>query len=186
MPPLDDLEEALDADDREYEFQQAVLKWLERASIAFLVLGGASSIALACWNPANVAAWIVLIGTLAVLIYLGEQAAARDYQGTSVAKRIGFFAVKLLAIVPITLMILGLVQPAGFNLPAHKHEAIFWISNAMFFGGMAAALLIKGGISPTEYFEETPTGWNPHHRTLFGIALIVCFAGFVFKYLNER
>jgi hypothetical protein len=172
--------------DTQTSFEGTLTTWLDRASLGFVLVGGAATIALLIWDPRNAAAWIVLFGTLAALIFLGNQAIDLEEGNVPIAKVLGFFSSKMLAIVPLAMIVIGLVQPAGFKLPAHKHVVLFYVSNLMFFGGMAGALVVRGGFSPEQYYRSMLEGVNRYHRHAFVVALAICIAGFMLKAWNER
>jgi hypothetical protein len=169
----------------ERSFERSVSTWLDRGSVGLLLLGGGAAVALILWKPENAAGWIVLVGTLAVLVYLGSQADNYHQGDVPLASVIGFFAAKAFAIVPLALIVLGVARPAGFNPPAHKHAWLFYVSNGMFFGAMAAALIARGGFSPEQYFADDLQGLNRYHRRVVALAIAICVAGFALKAWNE-
>jgi hypothetical protein len=166
-------------------FERGLTTWLDRAALGFVLVGGAATISLLIWNPKNAAAWIVFVGTLAVLIFLGNQSIDPEEGNVPIAKVFGFISVKMLAIVPVAMIVIGLIQPQGFKLPAHKHVVLFYVSNLMFFGGMAGALLVRGGFSPEQYYRSKLEGLNRYQRHAFVVALAICIAGFMLKAWNE-
>jgi hypothetical protein len=173
--------------DMQTGFEQRLTMWLDRASLGFMLVGGAATIALFVWNPGNAAAWIALFGTLPVLIFIGNQVEVPDEGSIPVAKVIGFFAVKMLAILPLCgWVVVEFVKPGGIKLPAPKNVALFHISNFMFLGGMACALFVKGGFSPEQYYRDELRGLNRYARPAFVAAIAVCIVGFAIKAWNER
>jgi hypothetical protein len=173
--------------DMQTGFEQGLTTWLDRTSLGFVLVGGIATIGLLVWNPNNAAAWIVLFGTLPVLIFIGNQVDVPDEGSIPVAKVIGFFAVKMLAILPLCgWAVVEVVKPAGMKLAAPKNVALFHISNLMFFGGMACALFVKGGFSPEQYYRDELRGLNRYARQAFVAAIAVCIVGFAIKAWNER
>jgi hypothetical protein len=182
----DNLPEHVDFSDIQFGFEQRLTTWLDRASIGFAVVGIVATAGLLLWNPMNAAALVVFAGTIPVLIYLGNQAIVDDEGPIPIARVIGFFATKLLAIVPVAMIVAGLIQPQGLKLPVPKNWVLFYVSNLMFFSGMASALIVRGGFSPERYYREALRGVNRYHRLAFAAALAVCVIGFMLKAWNEK
>jgi hypothetical protein len=181
------LAEEVEYRDLQTGFEQRLTRWLNRTSLGFVLVGGIATLALFVWNPNNAAAWIVLFGTLPVLIFLGNQVDVPDDGEIPVAKAIGFFALKMLGILPLCgWAVIELARPAGIKLPAPKNVALFHVGNLMFLGGMACALFVKGGFSPDEYYRDDLRGPNRYARPAFIAAIAVCVVGFAIKAWNER
>jgi hypothetical protein len=178
------VEDQVEFHDKQRDFDRALTTWLNRASIGVVLAGGGATVLLAAWNPANATAWIVLVGTLALLACLGSWVISREQDPIPIAKVIGFFSIKMLAIVPVAVLVALLVRPMGFNPSAAKHAMLFYVSNGLFFGGMAAALIMGGGFSPMQYFRRQLRGWNRFHRHAIVVALALCAIGFVLKTWN--
>jgi hypothetical protein len=179
--------EEVERRDMQTGFEQRLTTWLDRTSLGLLLLGGAATVGLFVWNPRNAAAWIALFGTLPVLVFLGNQVDVPDEGNIPVSKAIGFFALKMLAILPLCgWVVVEFVKPAGMRLPAPKSVALFHISNVMFLVGMACALLVKGGWSPEQYYRNELRGLNRYARPAFIGAIAVCVVGFAIKAWNER
>ncbi len=170
--------------DRSKDIAAKTNTWLDRGALACIVVGVVATITLAAWDVSNAAWGLSFIGTLPVLIVIGSRAEYDHEPRLPFAKTAGFFAAKLLAVLPIGLIVYVFVS-RDENLPNARWPWLYLPSNVLFFGGMAGALLVHGGWSPTQHYKGRPRGVNRYAKAMFYGSLVACAVGFALKYLNE-
>lgn len=173
--------------DTNVAFAKRLTVWLNRTALVFAAAGGLGVTALAVWNVRNAAWLVLLVGVLAVLVYLGSVTPHDGESGLPFAKSAGFYAAKLLAHVPLGVLLFGLLgPPPGFRAPNAAYRGLYYASNLLFFGGMAMALVVHGGWSARQYYQRRLRGINRYHRPAFLGALALAVLGFALKCWNER
>ncbi|MFT5130383.1 MAG: hypothetical protein ACI8W8_004014 [Rhodothermales bacterium] len=146
----------------------------DRLSIGLLVVGGPGVAGLMLWNINN-AAWLILAPGIAVaLIFLGHM--RQDTVSAAVATRIGFYAQKILGLLPLAVLGYALATPAGW---------LNVLSNTVFFAAVATMLTVHGGWSVQQYACGPLRGVNRYQRGAFRVAMAVCILGFALKCWNE-
>lgn len=172
--------------DTNVAFGERITVWLNRTALGFVAVGGLGVTALAVWNVRNAAWLVLLVGALAVLVYLGSVTPHDGESGIPFAKSAGFYAAKLLAHIPLGVLLFGLLgPPLGFKVPNAACGWLYYVSNLLFFGGMAMALIVHGGWSARQYYQRRLCGVNRYHRRASLGALVLAVIGFALKCWNE-
>lgn len=172
--------------DTNEDFENELTKWLNRASWGILGIGGGGVVGLGIWNINNAAAYILFFGMLPVFVYIGSVTPVEKDKKIPFAKLAGFYALKLLALLPIAILVYCIVIVYSEAKPVKcVYHWLYLVSNFIFFGGMAMAFLAYGGYSPTQHIREQPKGVNCYHFKAFVVSLVVCGIGLLLKAWNE-
>ena len=161
-------------------------KWLGRVLVCVLLVGMASALALFVWDIENAAGWIALFGTILLLAGLGNATPDTGAYRLPVGITIGFFSRKLIAAIPIGLIVMVFNPPAGIRRPDFQVAWVYFASNVCFFGGMAVALICYGGFSPRAHIRGPKLGFLRYHKFVVALALAISVVGFIFKCSNEN
>lgn len=168
----------------EFDIKQA--KRLGRISLSAILIGVVSTLALFAWDTENGAGWIVLFGTILLVVGLGSATPDTGTNRLPIAITLGFFFRKLIAAIPIGLIVLIVNPPAEFKQPDFQVAWVYYASNACFFGGMAVALICYGGFSPMAHIRGPKQGFLRYHKAVVALALAISVVGFIFKCSNEN
>lgn len=99
---------------------------------------------------------------------------------------LGFYGLKLLALLPLSLIYFCILNPhPKFVKPPVKNEFLYPISNIMFFGGMALAIIFIWGLSYQQDKLDKYRGINKYRKHIRIFSLVVCSIGFLLKIWNE-
>jgi hypothetical protein len=182
--------EIVEFEDLSESFNVGLCRWLDRLAPPTLIFG----LLITAWSIARgqkVAA--VLVGGVALtllIIYaeLYHRFGFREIESRwlNFLARFRFYGIKAIAIIPLTLIYCCIYWPfKESQRPAVKEEGLYSISNIMFFGGMACALIIGQGLSFSQYKQWAFKGLNKYRKAIVIFSLIICAAGFILKCWNE-
>lgn len=167
------------------DLHELLRRWLDRGSVVLLVIVLAAVVGLLLWNPHNAAWCVVLTLSPPVFIFMGVSTPHQPgKQPVPIAKVIGFYAIKALVVIPLGVLWYLYFADKPETL-TYRHEWLLHLSNLLFFGAMAIAILCIGGASAWQYYQQRLRGPNRHWKKVLAITIPLMIIGLSLKCWNE-
>jgi hypothetical protein len=182
--------EIVEFEDLSEEFNVGLCRWLDRLAPPTLIIGSL----ITAWSIARgqKAAAVLVGGTVLTLLIIYAELYHRfgfweiESHWLNFLARFRFFGIKAIATIPLILIYCCIYWPfSKSQRPVVKDEQWYLISNIMFFGGMAGAIIFAQGLSFSQYKQWTFKGLNKYRKAMAIFSLLICASGFALKYWNE-